>query len=239
MCRENDVRLNTDSMKWHSTLYSFGNFNVQQYDDSINWHSTIWRFGKTTIRWNDVSGKWYGARKCYKSNLLLNAAARQSGHWSYLAQQRKSQGFSSLNSLYPYTSIATSIYIYANMKTGWPYPFLRHYVMRWFSRESRDVNSSRYRRLMGREPRRLNVPCALLMTWLCILSTNVIRFTKYIILKAFQSINQLIKIFTLFIIIIIFYKYLLLHVECFLFIFNNFELTILIMRELKFRKGFL
>ena len=60
MCRENDVRLNTDSIKWHSTLYSFSNFTIRQYDDPTNWHSMTWRFGKTTIRLNDVSGKWYG-----------------------------------------------------------------------------------------------------------------------------------------------------------------------------------
>ena len=60
MCRENNVRLNNDSMKWHSTLYSFWNFAIRQYDDSTNWHWTTWRFGKTTIRWNDVSGKWCG-----------------------------------------------------------------------------------------------------------------------------------------------------------------------------------
>ena len=58
--RENGVRLNTDSIKWNSTLYSIGNFTIRQYDDSTNWHSTTWRFAKTTIRWkwlreNDVA----------------------------------------------------------------------------------------------------------------------------------------------------------------------------------------
>ena len=60
MCRENDFRLNTDSIKSHSTLYSFGNFSIRQYDNSTNWHSVIWSFGKSTIRWNDVSEKWRG-----------------------------------------------------------------------------------------------------------------------------------------------------------------------------------
>ena len=58
--RENDFRLNADSIKWHSTLYSFGNFTIRQYDDWTNCYSTMWRFGETTIPWNDVSGKWYG-----------------------------------------------------------------------------------------------------------------------------------------------------------------------------------
>ena len=60
MCQENDVRQNTDWIKCHSTLYSFGNFTIRQYDDSTNWNSTIWRFSKMTIRWNEVSGKSCG-----------------------------------------------------------------------------------------------------------------------------------------------------------------------------------
>ena len=58
MCRETDVRVNTDSRKWYSTLYSFGNFATREYGDSTN-DSTIWRFGKMTNLWNDVSGKWW------------------------------------------------------------------------------------------------------------------------------------------------------------------------------------
>ena len=57
LCRGTDVRLNTYSRKWYSTLYRFGNFTIRQYDDSTNWYST-WNFGKMTNRWNDVSEKW-------------------------------------------------------------------------------------------------------------------------------------------------------------------------------------
>ena len=72
MCRENDVRLNTDSIKWHSTWYNFGNFTIRRYDDSTNWYSTTRRFGKTTIQWNDISGKWCGPMKICKNMYSLN-----------------------------------------------------------------------------------------------------------------------------------------------------------------------
>ena len=50
MCRENDVRPNTDLIKWHSTT---------------------WRFGKMTIRWNNVSGKWCGPTLTHLTRNLL------------------------------------------------------------------------------------------------------------------------------------------------------------------------
>ena len=73
MCRENDVRLNTNSITWNSTLYSFGNFTIRQYDDSTNWHSTTWLFDKTTIPWNDLSGKWCGP-DCKREIILREPA---------------------------------------------------------------------------------------------------------------------------------------------------------------------
>ena len=63
MIWENDVRLNNDSEKCRSTLWSFANSTIRLCDDSVKWLSAIFfsakqRFGKIAFRQNDDSVKW-------------------------------------------------------------------------------------------------------------------------------------------------------------------------------------
>ena len=67
MCREIDVRLNTESINWYSTLYSFGNFTIRQYSTiDIRQHgvSAKRRFGKMMwLRYSPI--------KLYQRNMKL------------------------------------------------------------------------------------------------------------------------------------------------------------------------
>ena len=54
--RENDDRLNKDSGKCRSALWSFANSTIRPCDDSVKWLLAIF-FGKTTIRRNCISAK--------------------------------------------------------------------------------------------------------------------------------------------------------------------------------------
>ena len=55
--REHDVRLNNDSEKCHSALWSLANSTIQPCDDSVKWLSAK-RFDKIVFRQNDDSMKW-------------------------------------------------------------------------------------------------------------------------------------------------------------------------------------
>ena len=55
--RKNDVRLNNDSQKCRSALWSFANSTIRPCNDSVKWLSTIFCFGKITIRQNLISEK--------------------------------------------------------------------------------------------------------------------------------------------------------------------------------------
>ena len=61
--QENDVRLNTDSIKRHSTLYRFGNFTIRQHDDSTN-----------GIRRHDVSAKRRFDEMTFRQNYVAPIA---------------------------------------------------------------------------------------------------------------------------------------------------------------------
>ena len=57
--RKNDVRLNNDSEKFRSALWSFANSTIRPCDDSVKWHLEIFCLGKIGFRQNDDSMKWH------------------------------------------------------------------------------------------------------------------------------------------------------------------------------------
>ena len=168
MYRENDVRLNTDSIKWYSTWYSFGNFTIRQYDDSTNWHSTTRCFGKTTIRWNYVSGKWCGPTFRCGERASNNCAISRLQRWTSYFQSSGRLGQSAKLSFdVPEVRI-------------WPLPAYKD--IGWKSR----ISAGTYTGLSRWLPRRLGV-ATILYTALTCMCTLYTMHTHVPIKRAFKS----------------------------------------------------
>ena len=92
MFRENDVRLNNDSEKCRSALWSFANSTIRPYDDSVKWLSAIFFFAKTTIRHNCILAKRRVDEKTSLENYVAPKMLLFFSHGLFLCDEKVKNG---------------------------------------------------------------------------------------------------------------------------------------------------
>ena len=123
--RDNDIRLNDDSEKFRSILWSFANCTIRPCDDSDKWLSAI--FDVKTVRQNCISAK----RRFDEMTVRENDMAPTFPRWYCVAIRANNLTIFFSNSLFDFKSIYFLSRGYCwNFKTPWIFvnfiPTFRH-----------------------------------------------------------------------------------------------------------------